>query len=85
MRITSKSFILFIKDSEAASAVEYAILVAVISAVIVSSVGFLGVNTRAAFDTVNSVLSNPVPVEENENKCGDKDSADDQDCGKGND
>ena len=85
MRTIYKPFILYIKDSEGASAVEYAILVSLISTVIIVSVGFLGVNTQAAFDTVNSVLSNPVPVEENENKCGDKDSGDDSDCGIGND
>ena len=78
MRTIYKPFILYIKDSEGASAVEYAILVSLISTVIIVSVGFLGVNTQAAFDTVNSVFST-----EKQKDCND--SPDDHDCGKGND
>jgi Flp pilus assembly pilin Flp len=57
MRVISKSFILSIKDSEGASAVEYAILITLISAVIIVTVGFLGTNTREAFDSVNPAFS----------------------------
>ncbi len=85
MRVIFKSFILPIKDSEGASAVEYAILIALISAVIIATVSFLGTNTREAFNVIASEFSNIVPTEDDENKCGDKDSEDDQDCGKGND
>ena len=53
MRTIYKPFILYIKDSEGASAVEYAILVSLISAVIIVTVGFLGTNTREAFDSVS--------------------------------
>jgi Flp pilus assembly pilin Flp len=57
MRIISKSFILSIKDSEGASAVEYAILIGLISAVIIATVGFLGTNTREGFDSVIPAFS----------------------------
>ena len=78
-----KPFIQYIKDREGASAVEYAILIALISTVILFSVGSLGVSTRDAFETFNAEMFNF----EDENMCGDnpKDSPDDDDCGIGND
>ena len=85
MKKLLKSFILSIKDAKGASAVEYAVLLTLIAAAIILTVGFLGVNTREAFNTLNSELSDLAPSEEDENKCGDKDSEDDADCGIGND
>ncbi len=81
MKKTFKSFTQSIKDPKGATAVEYAVLLALISAVILVSVGLLGVSTRDAFDTFNTEMSNLG----DENKCGDKDSPDDNDCGIGND
>ena len=78
MRVISKSFILSIKDSEGASAVEYAILITLISAVIIGTVGFLGTNTHEAFNSVSPAFST-----EKQKDC--KDSPDDSDCGIGND
>ena len=78
MRKVFKSFILPIKDAEGASAVEYAVLIALISALIIVSVGFLGTNTRDAFSSVS-----PAFPTEKQDKC--KDSPDDSDCGIGND
>ena len=40
------------RDEEGATAVEYGLLVALIAAVIVAVVGFLGVEIREAFDDV---------------------------------
>ena len=78
MRNGFKSFVLSIEDTEGASSVEYAILIVLISSVIISSVGLLGISTRDAFNTLDVVWSE-------EDKCGDKDSPDDADCGGGND
>ena len=78
MEVISKSFILSIKDSEGASAVEYAILIALISAVIIVTVGFLGTNTRGAFDSVIPAFST-----EKQKDCND--SSEDDNCGIGND
>ena len=77
MRVISKSFVLSIKDSEGASAVEYAILITLISAVIIVTVGFLGTNKREAFNSVSPAF----PTEKQDKG---KDSPDDSDCGIGN-
>lgn len=77
-----------LKDEEGASAVEYAVLIALIAAVIILSVGFLGGSTRDGFNSVNPAWSDTVPGDGNDDpddKCGDKDSPDDSDCGIGND
>lgn len=84
MRNVFKIIILTIKDEEGASVVEYAILITLISALIIASVGSLGKSTHDAFNTFNDEWSNLVAMEERD-KCGDKDSKDDLDCGIGND
>ena len=66
MRIIFKSLILAIKDEEGASAVEYAILITLISALIIGSVGFLGANTREAFDSVSPAFDT-----DNQKECPD--------------
>ena len=68
-----------------ASAVEYVVLLTLITAAILVSVNLLGEKTRNAYEAVNPAFigaDEPTPPE---NKCGDKDSEDDEDCGKGND
>jgi len=77
MRAISKSFILSIKDSEGASAVEYAILIALIATVIIVTVGFLGTNTRDAFDSVS-----PAFATEEQKECPDG-TPKGHDCGNG--
>ena len=84
MRNIFKIIILSIKDEGGASVVEYAILITLVSALIIVSVGFLGKSTQDAFNTFNAEWSNLVAMEERD-KCGDKDSEDDLDCGIGND
>lgn len=49
----------FLTDEKGASAVEYAILVAVIAAVIVGAVTLLGGNLKATFDYITSIFSKP--------------------------
>jgi pilus assembly protein Flp/PilA len=49
----------FLKDDEGASAVEYALLVALITAVIVGAVTLLGGNLKATFDYITSIFSKP--------------------------
>ena len=78
------SFFLATRDEEGASAVEYAILITMISALIIASVGSLGISTSDAFRTISSELSDLV-IAVDEDKCGGKDSEDDRDCGIGND
>jgi pilus assembly protein Flp/PilA len=46
----------FLKDDQGASAVEYALLVALIAAVIVGAVTLLGGNLKTTFDYVTSVV-----------------------------
>ena len=46
----------FIQDEDGASAVEYGLLVALIAAVIVTTVGLLGGKVNTAFETVNNAL-----------------------------
>ncbi len=48
---------LLIRDNEAASAVEYAVLIALIAAVIVFSVQRLGNTLNTSFATVDSAIS----------------------------
>ena len=66
MRAIYKSLKLYIEDSEGASAVEYAILVALISAVIIVTVGFLGTNTRDSFNSVSPAFDT-----DNQKECPD--------------
>ncbi len=49
----------FLKDDKGASAVEYALLVALIAAVIVAAVTLLGGNLKAAFDSVATIVPKP--------------------------
>jgi pilus assembly protein Flp/PilA len=48
-----------LKNDKGASAVEYAILVAVIAAVIVGAVTLVGGNLKAIFDNVASIFLKP--------------------------
>ena len=47
----------FIKDEQGATAVEYGIMVALIAAVVIVTVIFIGQRTNNAFNAVNSGLS----------------------------
>jgi len=49
----------FLKDDKGTSAVEYALLVAMIAAVIVGAVTLLGGNLKATFDYVASIVLKP--------------------------
>ena len=49
----------FLNDETGASAVEYALLVALIAAVIVGAVTILGANLKAIFDSAAGVFSPP--------------------------
>jgi pilus assembly protein Flp/PilA len=49
----------FLKDDRGASAVEYGLLVALITAVIVAAVTLLGGNLKATFDYVASIVLKP--------------------------
>ena len=49
----------FLRDDKGASAVEYAILVALITAVIVGAVTLLGGNLKTTFDYITSIFSKP--------------------------
>jgi pilus assembly protein Flp/PilA len=49
----------FLRDDKGASAVEYALLVALIAAVIVGAVTLLGGNLKATFDYVASIVLKP--------------------------
>jgi pilus assembly protein Flp/PilA len=49
----------FLKDDKGASSVEYALLVALITAVIVGAVTLLGGNLKATFDYIASIFVIP--------------------------
>jgi len=49
----------FLKDDKGASSVEYALLVALITAVIVVAVTLLGWNLKATFDYIASIFLKP--------------------------
>jgi pilus assembly protein Flp/PilA len=49
----------FLKDDKGASAVEYGLLVALITAVIVAAVTLLGGNLKATFDYIASIVLKP--------------------------
>ena len=51
-----KKLIGFFKDEEGATAVEYALFVALIAAIIVSVVAIIGQKSKAGFDKVNAEL-----------------------------
>jgi len=54
-----KRLLIFLKDETGASAVEYALLVALIAAVIVGAVTLLGGNLKAVFDSVAGMFPKP--------------------------
>jgi len=81
MKKVFKYFILSIEDREGATAVEYAIMLTLITAAIIITVSLLGFSTRDAFDTFNTEMS----IVTGEKNCGNEDSPDDDDCGGGND
>ena len=74
-----------IKDQKGASAVEYVVLIALLSTIIIVAVASLGENTREVFDNTREVFDDTGSSfsTEKEHKC--KDSSDDPDCGIGND
>ena len=47
----------FIKDEDGATAIEYGLIAALIAVAIITAVGTLGDNLKAAFDKVNTELS----------------------------
>lgn len=49
----------FLKDDNGASAVEYGLLVALITAVIVGAVTLLGGNLKATFDHIATIVLKP--------------------------
>ena len=49
-------FMQFFKDEQGATAVEYAIMVALIAAVIIGAVRLIGTNTNATFNAVATTL-----------------------------
>ena len=49
----------FLKDDKGASSVEYALLVALITAVIVGAVTLLGGNLKTTFDYIASIFFKP--------------------------
>jgi pilus assembly protein Flp/PilA len=51
-----KKLIAFFKDEEGATAVEYAIMVALIAAVIVTAVTSIGTKANTAFTTVDNAM-----------------------------
>ena len=52
----TQSFSRFVKDEEAASAVEYGLLAALIAAVIIAALRTLGTNLTKTFTTVSGAL-----------------------------
>ena len=54
-----KKLIAFLKDEEGATAVEYALMVALIAGVIVAAVTLLGTNTNATFNTIAGQVAIP--------------------------
>ena len=46
----------FIKDEDGATAIEYGLIAALIAVAIITAVGTLGDNLKAAFDSVNTEL-----------------------------
>jgi len=53
-----KKLIAFFKEEEGATAVEYALMVALIAGVIILAVGALGTASRDKFDTVATAVTN---------------------------
>ncbi|HEY5673184.1 MAG TPA: hypothetical protein VIR78_05745 [Malonomonas sp.] len=84
MRAISPTNILAQKHEKGATSVEYVVMLVSITVVIILTVALLGTNTRDAFDAVKPAFTAVSPPAE-ENKCKDKDSDDDPDCGIGND
>jgi pilus assembly protein Flp/PilA len=54
-----KKLIAFFKDEEGATAVEYALMVALIAGVIVGAVTLLGTNTNSTFNTIAGRVAIP--------------------------
>lgn len=81
------------RKQKGASAVEYVVLLTLITLVIIVTVDLLGSRTQNAFEAVepafpggsSSDASSSDGSGPDGDKCGDKDSDDDEDCGKGND
>ena len=57
MKNLMKKFINFMMDEEGATAVEYALMVALIAVVIISAVSFLGTSTSTKFSEVGSHIA----------------------------
>jgi Flp pilus assembly pilin Flp len=53
--LTGLSSIQILKEQRGASAVEYALLVALISGMIIAAIGLFGDSVRTLFDSVNSI------------------------------
>ena len=51
-----KKLISFFKDEEGATAVEYGLIVALIAAIIIGTVGLLGGKVNSAFDKVEKAM-----------------------------
>jgi len=51
-----KTLIMFFRDEQGATAVEYAIMVALIAAVIIGAVTLIGQSTNNTFDTMATAL-----------------------------
>ncbi len=76
----------FIKNETGATAVEYAIIIALISAVIIGSVSFLGTRTLDIFDKINAAFSGEILSDaSNDDTSLDDDTSpdDEQDANKG--
>ncbi len=56
LRKITQSFSRFVQDEEAASAVEYGLLAALIAAVIIAALRTLGTNLTTTFNTVSGAL-----------------------------
>ena len=51
----------FVRDEEGATAVEYALMVALIAVVIIGAVGILGRTLNGTFESVNEQITTEVP------------------------
>jgi pilus assembly protein Flp/PilA len=62
MKILKQAIENFIKDEQGAAAIEYGLLVALISLVIVAGVSAVGTNLNALFVKVSACLANPTAI-----------------------
>lgn len=58
MKKVMKKIISFFKEEDGATAVEYALMVALIAAVIIAAVTLLGEQTKNTFETVSNSMAN---------------------------